>query len=214
MVHIDCTFSAAASRHCHTSVQPICVLTPCPCRAGTYDNQIRKWIKDDVGADVTAEDADMTELGKRLISKCAPADAASFSISHVTLPQGVCELCKTHIPAAETCSSCSAFTCRTPPAVRAVPAARVATLGSRGGARAFQWPRGCRHAHALLVSPTPLLLTPLLSASSSPLTRRKGLPTFSTGHLNLEALLAEGRRLHMKRMTVRSLRHLPRRQTA
>lgn len=70
-MHIDCAFSAAASCHCHTSVQPICVLTPCPCRAGTYDSQIRKWIKDDVGADVTAEDANMTELGKRLINKCA-----------------------------------------------------------------------------------------------------------------------------------------------
>lgn len=41
-------------------------------RAGTYDKQIRRWIKDDVvQADWSAEDANLAELGRRLLNKCA-----------------------------------------------------------------------------------------------------------------------------------------------
>lgn len=41
-------------------------------RAATYDNQIRKWIKEDVAkAEEINEDTDLTELGKRLLNKCA-----------------------------------------------------------------------------------------------------------------------------------------------
>lgn len=41
-------------------------------RAGTYDNQIRRWIKEDVAkADAIDEDVDLTQLGRRLLNKCA-----------------------------------------------------------------------------------------------------------------------------------------------
>ncbi len=39
-------------------------------RAATYDNQIRRWIKEEVvKADITDEDANMRELSKRLIDQ-------------------------------------------------------------------------------------------------------------------------------------------------
>ena len=39
-------------------------------RAATYDNQIRRWIKDDVVcSELTDEDANMAELGRRLLDK-------------------------------------------------------------------------------------------------------------------------------------------------
>lgn len=42
-------------------------------RAATYDNQIRRWIKEDVvKTDVIDEDANMAELSRRLINKWVP----------------------------------------------------------------------------------------------------------------------------------------------
>jgi len=39
-------------------------------RAATYDNQIRRWIKEDVvKTDIIDEDANMAELSRRLINK-------------------------------------------------------------------------------------------------------------------------------------------------
>ncbi len=41
-------------------------------RAATYDGQIRAWIRDDVvGGDLADEDANMAELSRRLINRCA-----------------------------------------------------------------------------------------------------------------------------------------------
>jgi hypothetical protein len=39
------------------------------CRAGTYDNQIRRWIKEDVIESDITEDADLSQLGSRLLAK-------------------------------------------------------------------------------------------------------------------------------------------------
>ena len=42
------------------------------CRAATYDHQIRRWIREDVvQTELTAEDANMKEFGRRLLKKCA-----------------------------------------------------------------------------------------------------------------------------------------------
>lgn len=39
-------------------------------RAATYDNQIRRWIREEVvKADITDEDANMRELSRRLINQ-------------------------------------------------------------------------------------------------------------------------------------------------
>ena len=45
-------------------------------RAATYDGQIRAWIREDVvGAELADEDANMAELSRRLINRCARAAA-------------------------------------------------------------------------------------------------------------------------------------------
>ena len=42
-------------------------------RSAQYDNQIRRWIKEDVvKMDIAEEDADMKEFARRLLKKCAP----------------------------------------------------------------------------------------------------------------------------------------------
>ena len=54
-------------------------------RAATYDGQIRAWIRDDVvGADLADEDANMAELSRRLINRCA----AQFKRVHASSDEG------------------------------------------------------------------------------------------------------------------------------
>lgn len=38
-------------------------------RSTTYDNQIRKWIRDDIGVDLSGEGSNLKELSKRLVTK-------------------------------------------------------------------------------------------------------------------------------------------------
>lgn len=40
-------------------------------RSATYDNQIRDWIKEIVEDDINAEGANLQELSRRLINRCA-----------------------------------------------------------------------------------------------------------------------------------------------
>lgn len=52
-------------------------------RASTYDNQIRKWITQDVvGGDITSDEADMSDLSRRLVKK---EDLPEFEPVKVTL---------------------------------------------------------------------------------------------------------------------------------
>ena len=40
-------------------------------RSATYDNQIREWIESIVEGDIDADDANLKELSRRLINRCA-----------------------------------------------------------------------------------------------------------------------------------------------
>ena len=57
------------------------------CRAATYDNQIRRWIREDVvQTELTAEDANMNEFGRRLLKKCA---LSHLELRHLSVTEHV-----------------------------------------------------------------------------------------------------------------------------
>jgi hypothetical protein len=60
------SFCRTVAYHPQVCISAACLLR---CRAGTYDNQIRKWIKEDVIKSDINEDADLSQLGSRLLAK-------------------------------------------------------------------------------------------------------------------------------------------------